>query len=107
MSSYTLEDVRQHNSKDSIWIVHCHKVYDVTEFANRHPGGAELLVQYAGQDVTSEMNTRLSPETLIKHIHTKYAYNILHQYYIGELCEFSTRKSTTVSMSSKFDVVIP
>jgi hypothetical protein len=27
------------------------RVYDITEFAKDHPGGAEILIQFAGEDI--------------------------------------------------------
>ncbi|CAG8810874.1 28027_t:CDS:1, partial [Racocetra persica] len=37
--SFTVDDVAQHNTQDSIWIIVHDKVYDVTNFLNEHPGG--------------------------------------------------------------------
>jgi L-lactate dehydrogenase (cytochrome) len=34
-------EISQHSCEDDIWIVVNGKVYDVTEFASEHPGGAE------------------------------------------------------------------
>ena len=33
------------------------KVYDVSEFINRHPGGVAILKAVAGKDVTSEFDS--------------------------------------------------
>lgn len=40
------------------------KVYDLTEFADEHPGGAELVHKYAGKDATTEF-TDAHPVSII------------------------------------------
>ena len=62
-------------------------VYDVTEFIFDHPGGEELILQYAGKDVSEVMKDP------IEHLHSESAYEILENYYIGDLD--STAKKTT------------
>jgi len=37
----------------SCWVIIQNKVYDVTEFLPDHPGGAEIILRYAGRDATS------------------------------------------------------
>lgn len=44
--------VRQHNHRDSAWIVVAGMVYDVTAYLKHHPGSQELLLIYAGRDAT-------------------------------------------------------
>mmetsp|Transcript_16523 Transcript_16523/g.23184 ORF Transcript_16523/g.23184 Transcript_16523/m.23184 type:complete len:524 (-) Transcript_16523:69-1640(-) len=50
--SYSLEDVRKHNTNESAWIVIDHDVYDISKFAAMHPGGSAIILQFAGQDAT-------------------------------------------------------
>jgi len=49
---YTWDDVRQHDSNSDKWIVINNDVYDITEWAKRHPGGFRVISHYAGQDAT-------------------------------------------------------
>jgi predicted NAD/FAD-binding protein/cytochrome b involved in lipid metabolism len=49
---YRLDDVRRHNTEDSIWVTYEGKVYDVTGFLNTHPGGKGLLMTAAGLDLS-------------------------------------------------------
>ncbi|KAI6351787.1 hypothetical protein MCOR25_009738 [Pyricularia grisea] len=51
-STYTLTEVAQHQSKQSLWIVIRGKVHDVTRFQDDHPGGADVLQDVAGGDGT-------------------------------------------------------
>ncbi|CAO3588816.1 unnamed protein product [Absidia cylindrospora] len=53
---YTSSQVASHTSADSCWIIYNGKVYDVTEFILDHPGGDDLILDYAGKDVTANTN---------------------------------------------------
>lgn len=76
---FSAEEVQQHNTEKDAWIIHRGKVYDVSEFLQRHPGGKDILLAYAGQDVTVLM----TQEGL--HKHTTFAYGWLGKYLIGRL----------------------
>ncbi|KAL2825059.1 oxidoreductase [Aspergillus cavernicola] len=45
-------EVRQHSTRQSCWVIINGTVYDVTAFVNDHPGGASILLKYAGRDAT-------------------------------------------------------
>ncbi|GME35018.1 cytochrome b5 [Neofusicoccum parvum] len=49
---YSLKDVAQHKQKNDMWIVVHGKVYDVSSYAQDHPGGAETIEEVAGMDAT-------------------------------------------------------
>lgn len=51
--NYTLEEVATHNTAKSLWVIMNRKVYDVTMFHKRHPGGAAVLLQMGGKDATA------------------------------------------------------
>ena len=70
--------LRERLMKGRLCVLHSGKVYDVTDFADRHPGGKEWLEKYAGQDVTRVMQ-ELSP-----HKHSKAAYSILEKYRVKD-----------------------
>merc|ERR1719329_935136 len=50
---YTMEEVEKHCTPKSLWIIMNRKVYDVTVFHKRHPGGAAVLLQMGGKDATA------------------------------------------------------
>lgn len=52
-ATLTRESVASHNSGDDLWIIVDHKVYDLTDFVDAHPGGSVVLEQFAGQDATT------------------------------------------------------
>jgi cytochrome b involved in lipid metabolism len=45
---YTWKEVAKHNSEESCWVALDRKVYDVTGFLEKHPGGKEYLLLAAG-----------------------------------------------------------
>jgi len=48
----TREEVSRHSTEDNLWIIIDHKIYDVSDFIDAHPGGSVVLAQVAGQDAT-------------------------------------------------------
>jgi len=56
-----LAELRQHNSRDDAWIAIGDKVYDVTEFIGRHPGGEKVLANLAGADGTDSFRAFHGP----------------------------------------------
>ena len=66
------KEVEKHNSKKSCWVtLYDRKVYDVTNFLNEHPAGGDLILPYAGKDVTKIMADSVS------HEHSESAYEML------------------------------
>ena len=47
------DEVATHTSRDSCWVIISGKVYDVTDYLDKHPGGSQILLQYAGKDATA------------------------------------------------------
>lgn len=76
---YTPSDVAKHNKQSDCWVSYKGKVYNVTEFIEDHPGGEDLIVEYAGKDVTEIMADPLS------HDHSRSAYAMLEDFCIGTL----------------------
>jgi len=52
-SYVTLDEVRRHASNEDCWIIVHSKVYDVSNFHSEHPGGAAIILKYAGTDATT------------------------------------------------------
>lgn len=76
---FTREDLVTHSNTSSCWISRNGKVYDVTGFLQDHPGGDDLLLNYAGKDVGEIMK---DPD---EHDHSDSAYEMLEEYCIGRL----------------------
>ena len=49
---YTWSEVQLHTKKDDKWLVIDGQVYNITNWAGKHPGGMRVISHYAGQDAT-------------------------------------------------------
>ena len=49
---YTWSEVQLHTKKDDKWLVIDGQVYNITNWAGKHPGGSRVISHYAGQDAT-------------------------------------------------------
>mmetsp|Transcript_44939 Transcript_44939/g.66114 ORF Transcript_44939/g.66114 Transcript_44939/m.66114 type:complete len:134 (-) Transcript_44939:359-760(-) len=79
---FTEEEVGKHTEQDDIWLIIGNastggpKVYDVTQYLDDHPGGAEVLLDLAGKDA----------DEFFEDIgHSQDARNELAKYEIGTL----------------------
>lgn len=76
---YTHEDLATHNTPSSCWVSRRGKVYDITSFLNDHPGGDDVIMEFAGKDVEEVMKDKT------EHEHSDSAYEMLEEYIIGRL----------------------
>ncbi|PLB39783.1 cytochrome b5 [Aspergillus candidus] len=94
MQEFTAEDVGAHKSKTDLWVTIHGKVYDVSEYVKDHPGGADVLVDVAGQDATAAYEDVG---------HSEDANEILESFLIGTLkdaVEYKARQTVRVLQSS-------
>ncbi|XP_033061027.1 acyl-CoA (8-3)-desaturase isoform X2 [Trachypithecus francoisi] len=52
---FTWDEVAQRSGCEERWLVIDRKVYNISEFTRRHPGGSRVISHYAGQDATKEL----------------------------------------------------
>ncbi|KAK0544627.1 hypothetical protein OC846_005837 [Tilletia horrida] len=74
--TFKVDEVKQHKSEDSVWVVVDNNVYDITEFLEEHPGGKKILISNAGKDASEAFHTYHS-EKILK--------SVAEEYKIGEL----------------------
>jgi cytochrome b involved in lipid metabolism len=73
LESYTLDEIKKHNKDDDAWIIISGKVYDVTKYADDHPGGSVIL-DNAGGDSTSDFLAAGHPD---------YVKDLMRDYFVG------------------------
>ena len=70
-------EIASHDTATSCYVTIGTKVYDITDFLEDHPGGGDLILQYAGKDVKEAM------EDPISHAHSEAAWEVLDDHLIG------------------------
>lgn len=78
MSKLTWDEISKHTEVGDCWIVIEGKVYDVSEFMKRHPGGRWIILEQAGKDATAAFR---------KTIHSEIAFEKLYELYIGDAAD--------------------
>ncbi|PVF95961.1 acyl-CoA dehydrogenase NM domain-like protein [Serendipita vermifera] len=65
---FTRDEVAKHNKKGDLWVIIDSKVFDLSRFANLHPGGITVLLdeEVAGQDATKIFYSLHRHEVLAK-----------------------------------------
>ncbi|KAF7224303.1 acyl-CoA Delta-4 desaturase [Nothobranchius furzeri] len=74
---YTWEEVQKHCSRNDQWLVINRKVYNITQWARRHPGGARVISHYAGEDATEPFSAF--------HPDLRFVQKFLKPLLVGEL----------------------
>lgn len=54
----SMEEIQKHNTPSDCWLVIENNVYDVTQYLSLHPGGANRITPYCGQDATTAFLTQ-------------------------------------------------
>ncbi|KAF9572689.1 hypothetical protein EC968_009590 [Mortierella alpina] len=98
LKSFTLADLSQHTTKDSLYLAIHGKVYDCTGFIDEHPGGEEVLIDEAGRDAT---------ESFEDVGHSDEAREIMSKLLVGEFKTDSSEKPKAKSPSSSTPRPIP
>lgn len=78
LTEISLDAVAQHDDYSDCWVVIYDRVYDVTSFLQDHPGGADVIMDYAGRDATLAFHGTG---------HSRDAIEQMRDYLIGELPE--------------------
>eukprot|EP01065_Artemidia_motanka_P003855 TRINITY_DN1184_c0_g1_i1.p1 TRINITY_DN1184_c0_g1~~TRINITY_DN1184_c0_g1_i1.p1 ORF type:complete len:3003 (+),score=803.35 TRINITY_DN1184_c0_g1_i1:42-9011(+) len=69
-------ELRMHCTHDDCWLAIEGRVYDVTDWLKKHPGGSGLLMRRAGRDATAQFNN-------VKH--SDHARRLMSKMYVCDL----------------------
>lgn len=72
-------EVAKHNKASDCWQVIDNKVYDFTKYLNQHPGGADIVIAYCGQEASSAFSTKGGQGRN----HSDFARRLLTNYLVG------------------------
>lgn len=73
------DEIASHNHSRSCYVLMGSRVFDVTDFLECHPGGGDLILEYAGKDVSEILKNENS------HKHSEAAYEVLDDSFVGYL----------------------
>jgi len=76
----TMEEVARHMTASDCWMIVSGKVYNVSDYATSHPGGAEAITSFCGKDGTVAFSTKGG-----KGSHSESAQKILASFYVGNI----------------------
>lgn len=87
LRTFSRDEVAKHNSADDCYVTIDNKVYNVTHWLKKHPGGFSILFNLAGQDCTDEFRI----------FHLEPNLKLLNAFYVGDLIKSEQRKETQVT----------
>ncbi|CAA22444.1 Cytochrome b5 [Schizosaccharomyces pombe] len=88
------EEIVEHNNSKDMYMVINGKVYDVSNFADDHPGGLDIMLDYAGQDATKAYQDIG---------HSIAADELLEEMYIGDLKPGTEERLKELKKPRSFD----
>lgn len=78
-TGYTKAQVAQKNSRTACWAIISGSVYDLTDWVNKHPGGAGAIASLCGTDATASFDAQ--------HGGQARPSSTLEAYYLGPLLD--------------------
>ncbi len=55
--SYSMSEVAAHADNSDCWTTIENRVYDLTDYVSKHPGGSKAILSICGEDGTSSFNS--------------------------------------------------
>jgi delta8-fatty-acid desaturase len=78
LKKYTMKEVAEKNTREELWVSIDGRVYDVTKFVDRHPGGPLVIEDLAGKDCT---------DAFMNYHQARIYKTMLPAYLIGEVTD--------------------
>eukprot|EP01006_Ploeotia_vitrea_P042515 TRINITY_DN66631_c8_g1_i1.p1 TRINITY_DN66631_c8_g1~~TRINITY_DN66631_c8_g1_i1.p1 ORF type:complete len:139 (-),score=12.03 TRINITY_DN66631_c8_g1_i1:8-424(-) len=80
---YKREEIKKYGKdNDRQWIIIDNKVYDVTDYVSLHPGG-DVIINNAGGDASENAHGEHHPPSM---------WDVLEEYYVGDIVEAEHRE---------------
>lgn len=95
----TASELEQHNTATDCWIAIHGNVYDLTNYARRHPGGAQVVTIFAGTDATAGY-TRFHSGGLLATLQSDELIGRLDGNVVGVASVFNDERSESISEHS-------
>lgn len=82
-----INEIAKHNKSSDCWMLIEGKVYNVTSYFGKHPGGNATMAATCGTDATDAYLTKdpYASSAGSRSTHSSRAQNLLTNYYIGDL----------------------
>lgn len=87
-NTLNMTEVAKHNNQNDCWLVIGGKIYDITSYFGRHPGGNGTMAATCGTDATVAYETKDPNATsagMFSNGHSSRAESMLANYYVGDL----------------------
>lgn len=99
VSMLDMTEISKHNKSSDCWFLIDGKVYNITSYFGKHPGGSGTMSATCGKDATSAYKTKdpYSASAGSSTAHSGRAQSLLSNYYIGDLNQRITKSSNTTT----------
>lgn len=98
MQLISADEVSKHNSLNDCWVIIHGKVYDLTDFLDKHPGGVKVISRWAGQDATAAFDP-IHPLDII-------AQNLPESVCLGSIDQSTVKESKVQDLKPRNDLPV-
>ncbi|RKF60956.1 Ceramide very long chain fatty acid hydroxylase SCS7 [Erysiphe neolycopersici] len=99
--TYLPDEIAGHKTSESCFVLMGSKVYDITDFLDSHPGGRDLILRYAGKDITYILKDQ------DVHTHSDAAYEVLEDSLVGFFQPQKKFSSMTENLDTQQTSLLP
>jgi cytochrome-b5 reductase len=90
LQTYTLEEIAKHTTDEDCWIIIHNKVYNVSSYFEEHPGGAEVLKEFAGLDSTEAFEDAGHSDSALDTMETLLVGDLAEEHKSAEIVYYRT-----------------
>ena len=87
VTTLDLSEIAKHDTSTDCWILISGKVYNITSYFGKHPGGSSTMIATCGKDATAAYKTKdpYAATSGSRTAHSAGAVSLLDQYFVGNL----------------------